>query len=116
MQLKKKPKKGKAKPGAQKGGAGKHKASAGKLANKKTSRLAKQGKLNLADKKKKRKKMNLDLKQQKLAATHNNTNDEINGEDEMELAEGNDLTDEDTEFFDHLQNAKEFARMDLSAE
>ncbi|GFS03169.1 nucleolar complex protein 3 homolog [Elysia marginata] len=94
--------------------SGSHKASAGKLANKKTSRLAKQGKLKLAEKKKKRKKAILDSKQQRQEESLKNDNREIHEEEESAENDEIDSSDEDTEFINHLKNAREFARLDLS--
>ncbi|XP_059147297.1 nucleolar complex protein 3 homolog [Physella acuta] len=91
-----------------------HKASILKLANKRTNRLAKQGKLHKAEKKKTKRQIlqekankKLQEQQQKEAATVNN-----NVEDE----ESEDYTDEDTEHFQFLKNASAFARTDLNFE
>ena len=87
------------------------------MANKKTSRLAKQGKLKLADKKRKRKKLAHDLKQQKQEASqHTYMNGKTGDEEDDPTKDETDSSDENTEFFNHLRNAKEFARLDLSNE
>ncbi|GFO36172.1 nucleolar complex protein 3 homolog [Plakobranchus ocellatus] len=92
--------------------SGSHKASAGKLANKKTSRLARQGKLNKAEKRKKRKQSIQDSRQKE----QKNEQVALNGgrTEDNEEPDESEFSDENTEFFQHLKNAREFAKLDLS--
>ncbi|XP_005089661.1 nucleolar complex protein 3 homolog [Aplysia californica] len=107
----------KAKPSGPKKGKTKasvHKASLQKLANKKTSRLAKQGKLNKGDKKKKKWKARQEEankeseRQAQLSAVNSN-------EEEESDSGGEESAPEEVEYFRHLQNARGFASMDLNA-
>lgn len=89
-----------------------HKASLSKLANKRNSRLAKQGKLNKADKKKKQRRsriLELNEKQNKQQVAINAEaldSSDVESDDE-------ELSDADVNFFQNVQNAKEFAKINL---
>uniref|UniRef100_A0A0B7AG73 Nucleolar complex-associated protein 3 N-terminal domain-containing protein n=1 Tax=Arion vulgaris TaxID=1028688 RepID=A0A0B7AG73_9EUPU len=94
--------------------AGSHKASLSKLANKRTNRLAKQGKLHKADKKKKKKTIqeNYNKKQQKEQQQQQNAM--VN--DDVEEEEDNGLSDVDVQYFQRLKNANNFLKGNLSTE
>lgn len=90
-----------------------HKASLAKLANKRTNRLAKQGKLHKADKKKRKKKALQEIankkQQQQQQIWHGN-----NGS--IEDVDDDDICDENIDYFQHLKNAHVFAKADLNTE
>ncbi|CAG5120316.1 unnamed protein product, partial [Candidula unifasciata] len=97
--------------------SGAHKASLAKLANKRTNRLAKQGKLHKVDKKKKKrrllqesanKKQVLQLQQQKQLEDISNY--PVNDEEEDDA----NLSDHDVQYFKKLNNAHSFLRADLN--
>lgn len=94
-----------------------HKASLAKLANKKTNRLAKQGKLYKVDKKKKKRRLlneSANKKHQQLLQQQKQL--EVTSNDAVQDDEDDRLSGDDVQYFQKLNNAHSFLRADLNNE
>lgn len=87
------------------------------MANKRNNRLAKQGKLNKSDKKKKQKRARLvELNERAANQRAVELKNETLSDSELETEDKDQLSDEDVSFFQNVKNAQVFAKINLGTE